>query len=263
MSKNKRKNRKELPDMGEDVVKSATKHPEDAIDESPIVYQKSKLTRLLNINKRPLTDKQQEFLKLALAKSTKMIFVSGPAGSSKTFIAILAGLMLMNEKKLSDIIYVRSAVESSEKSLGFLPGEMKDKLSPYLQPLEEKLMELLPKHDIAMLKKEERLEPMPCGFMRGLNWNAKFILADEAQNMTQKELTTLITRIGEFSKVFVCGDPMQSDLPPGKSGFMRMYDHFNDEESRANGIYTFEFTDEDIVRSALVKYIIGKLKNFT
>jgi phosphate starvation-inducible PhoH-like protein len=253
------KNRKALPDMN--IAAKLAKHSEDTIDKSPIVYQKSKLTKPLNICKRPLTPRQQEFLDLALDKKTKLMFVSGPAGSSKTFISILAGLMLMNEKKLSDIIYVRSAVESSEKSIGYLPGELKDKLSPYIQPLEEKLMELLPKNDITMLKKEDRLEPMPCGFVRGLNWNAKFILADEAQNMTKKEIISIITRTGEFSKVFVCGDPMQTDLPSGKSGFVQMFDHFNDEESKENGIFTFLFTEEDIVRSALVKYIIGKLKN--
>ena len=253
----KRKHKKIVPDMNV----GSKPRSEDTVDKSPIVFQKGKLARPLKINTRPLTDRQKEFLALALDKKCKLMFVSGPAGSSKTFMAIYAGLTLMSEKRLSDIIYVRSAVESSDTSLGYLPGEMKDKLHPYLQPLEEKLEELLPRDDVAMLKKEDRLEPMPVGFMRGLNWNAKFILADEAQNMTHKELTTLITRIGEFSKVFICGDPMQSDIN-GKSGFTNMMKHFDDDHSKENGIYTFEFTAEDIVRSALVKFIIGKLKTF-
>ena len=114
--------------------------------------------------------------------------------------------------------------------------------------------------DIETLQKENRLDSIPLGFLRGLNWNAKCIVADEAQNMTVKEITTLITRVGEFSKVFVLGDPDQSDIN-GKSGFMKIMNAFDDVESKENGIYTFKFTEEDIVRSSLVKYIVKKLKN--
>jgi len=97
------------------------------------------------------------------------------------------------------------------------------------------------------------------GFLRGLNWNAKVIIADEAQNLTFKELFTLITRVGEFSKVFILGDPEQSDIN-GKSGFIKMIGHFDDEESRQNGIHVFKFTEDDIVRSGLVQFIIKKVK---
>ena len=124
----------------------------------------------------------------------------------------------------------------------------------------EKLAELLPNRDIETLQKENRLDSIPLGFLRGLNWNAKCIVADEAQNMTVKEITTLITRVGEFSKVFILGDPDQSDIN-GKSGFMKIMNAFDDAESKENGIYTFKFTEEDIVRSSLVKYIVKKLKN--
>jgi len=124
----------------------------------------------------------------------------------------------------------------------------------------EKLAELLPKRDIEILQKENRLDSIPLGFLRGLNWNAKCIVADEAQNMTVKEITTLITRVGEFSKVFILGDPDQSDIN-GKSGFTKIMNAFDDDESKENGIYTFKFTEEDIVRSTLVKYIVKKLKN--
>jgi phosphate starvation-inducible PhoH-like protein len=118
----------------------------------------------------------------------------------------------------------------------------------------------LPKHDIDKLKKEERIHGFPINFLRGLSWNAKCIVADEAQNMSKKELTTLITRVGEFSKLFICGDPDQSDIN-GKSGFVPMMNIFDDEESRNNGIYVFKFDEDDIVRSGLVKFILKKLKN--
>jgi phosphate starvation-inducible PhoH-like protein len=189
-----------------------------------------------------------------------MVFVSGPAGSSKTYITIYSALKLLNQKKVSDLLYIRSAVESADSKIGFLPGEADEKMAPYIQPLLEKLAELLPKRDIDSLQKEDRLDSIPLGFLRGLNWNAKCIVADEAQNMTVKEITTLITRVGEFSKVFILGDPDQSDIN-GKSGFTKIMNAFDDDESKENGIYTFKFTEEDIVRSTLVKYIVKKLKN--
>jgi len=191
-----------------------------------------------------------------------MVFVSGPAGTSKTYITIYAALKLLNSKKISDLLYIRSAVESSDNKLGFLPGEAHEKMAPYIQPLLEKLYELLPKNQIDLLEKEERIDSIPLGFLRGLNWNAKCIIADEAQNMTVKELITLITRTGEFSKVFIMGDPEQSDIN-GKSGFIKTLNIFDDEESRQNGIFVFKFDEEDIVRSVLVKYIIKKIKKMS
>ena len=229
-------------------------------DTSPKIHQNDKLKDCIKINDRELTPKQIELLKTLRDKDTKMVFISGPAGTSKTFTSILAGLHLINEKRVSEIIYVRSAVESSDSKLGFLPGEMDDKLSPYIQPLIDKLEELLQRSDIEKLKKEERIHGFPINFLRGLNWNAKVIVADEAQNMTKKELVTLITRVGEFSKLYICGDPDQSDIN-GKSGFVSIMNLFDDEESRQNGIFIFKFDEDDIVRSGLVKFILKKLKN--
>jgi phosphate starvation-inducible PhoH-like protein len=229
-------------------------------DTSPKIHQNDKLKDCIKINDRELTPKQVELLKTLRDKDTKMVFISGPAGTSKTFTSILAGLHLINEKRVSEIIYVRSAVESSDSKLGFLPGEMDDKLSPYIQPLIDKLEELLQRSDIEKLKKEERIHGFPINFLRGLNWNAKVIVADEAQNMTKKELVTLITRVGEFSKLYICGDPDQSDIN-GKSGFTQIMNIFDDEESKQNGIFLFKFDEEDIVRSGLVKFILKKLKS--
>ena len=229
-------------------------------DTSPKVHQNEKIRESVRIDERSLTPKQIELLNLLQNKTTKLVFISGPAGTSKTYTSILAGLNLLNQKRVSEIVYVRSIVESSDSKLGFLPGEMDEKMSPYIQPLIDKLEELLPKHDIDKLKKEERIHGFPINFLRGLSWNAKCIVADEAQNMTKKELPTLITRVGEFSKFFICGDPDQSDIN-GKSGFVPMMNIFDDEESRNNGIYVFKFDEEDIVRSGLVKFILKKLKN--
>ena len=228
-------------------------------DKSPIVPQKHKIKNEIEIYQRELTTKQKQFLDIALDKNTKLMFVSGPAGTSKTYMAILSSLILLNQKRVSDLLYLRSAVESSDSKLGFLPGEADEKMAPYIQPLREKLSELTSKASIDCLQKEQRIDSIPIGFLRGLNWNARCIVADESQNMTHKELVTLVTRIGEFSKVFILGDPDQSDIN-GKSGFLKMMNAFDDNESRENGIHTFKFDEDDIVRSALVRFIIKKLK---
>lgn len=228
-------------------------------DTSPIIPQRSKIKKTLEIFQRELTENQKRFIEVATDKATRLMFVSGPAGTSKTFLAVLVSLLLINQRKVSDLIYIRSAVECSDAKLGFLPGEADEKMAPYIQPLLDKLSEFLSKSDIDLLMKEERVSAIPVGFLRGLNWNAKSIIADEAQNMTFKELFTLITREGEFSRMFILGDPDQSDIN-GKSGFTKMVGNFDDEESRANGIQVFHFTEEDIVRSGLVQFIIKKVK---
>jgi phosphate starvation-inducible protein PhoH and related proteins len=236
--------------------KRAKKHIQD---KSPVIPQRDKIKDRLSIRQRELNEKQKLFLELALDKTTKVMFVSGPAGSAKTYMAVYSALHLLNDARLSDIIYIRSAVESSDSKLGFLPGEADEKMAPYLQPLLDKLAELLPQGDIDFLQKDNRLSAIPVGFLRGLNWNAKVIISDESQNMTFKELLTLVTRTGEFSKVFILGDPDQSDIN-GKSGFTKMMTLFDDQESKDNGIQVFKLTEEDIVRSGLVQYIIKKVK---
>jgi phosphate starvation-inducible protein PhoH len=241
-----------------DIEKSVS--PVEVQDRSPIVHQKSKLRNDLHIFHRQLTPNQQAFLDMALDKHVKMVLVSGPAGTAKTYLSVLAALELLNQRKMSDIVYVRSVVESADVKMGFLPGERDDKFSPYLRPLMDKLEELLPIEDIKYLEGESRLEGLPVGYLRGLNWNAKIIIGDEMQNCTKKELVTLMTRTGEFSKLFLIGDPTQADIN-GRSGLQTVFDLFNDDESRVNGIYTFQFTEEDIVRSKLVQFIAKKVKN--
>ena len=236
-----------------------TEPTESIKDKSPFVPQNEKISRPLKIRQRlDLTTKQKEFLKLALDNETKIILLSGPAGSSKSFLAVLAVLELLNIKKISDIIYIRSIVESSDNKMGFLPGDANEKLSPYLEPLIEKLEEMLDTADINTLQKEHRICGKPTGYLRGLSWNAKGIIMDEAQNSTTKELSTLLTRVGHFSRMFICGDPKQSDIN-GKSGFEFICKVLDDAESRAKGIHVFYLGEEDIVRSEIVRYIVKKL----
>lgn len=240
---------------------SRKKTVEKTEDSSPKVPQRDKIGKTLAIiERKDLTEKQKNFLALALDKKTQIMFIRGPAGTSKTFLSILAALELLNLKKVSEIIYVRSIAESASKTLGSLPGEIDDKFKPFIMPLLDKLHELLPSGDVKFLQGDNRVRAIPINYLRGAHLNAQIIIADEAQNFDKKELTTLITRMGQFSKMFICGDPMQSDIN-GRSGFNSFYDIFNDQESRDNGIFCVEFTKEDIVRSGIVKFIIEKLEN--
>lgn len=152
-------------------------------------------------------------------------------------------------------------IESADKGLGALPGTLEEKFNPYMAPLEDKLTELLPKTSTVKsdLLDSGRIQAMPINFLRGANWIDKIVVADESQNFTFKELTTLITRIGENSKLFICGDIMQSDIN-GRSGFKDMINLFKDSESKSKGIHYFQFNEDDIFRSEILKYIIKKLK---
>ncbi len=232
-------------------------------DTSVSIPQRDKLKNPLQILERnDLTDKQQRFLELVTDKHTRVVFVNGPAGTAKTYLAALAGLRLLDAKKVSDILYFRSIVESSADSLGSLPGELEDKFGPFAAPLEEKLEELLPKCDIQALKKEKRVEGLPINFLRGRSFNVKYIIADEAQNMRFKELNTLMTRLGKFSKMIILGDSDQIDLKKREeSGLMDFYHAFDTETHKQAGIHTFEFGEEDIVRDELLKLICNTIKH--
>ena len=207
-----------------------------------------------------LTKKQHQFLKIAFDKNTKIIFVSGPAGSSKTFVSIYAALQLFNMNMNQDIFYVRTIAESGEKNLGSLPGDVDEKFHPFMMPLQDKLEELLEKEQIKMLIEENIIQCAPINYLRGASWANKLIIADESQNFTRKELVTLITRIGENSKYFICGDTMQSDIN-GKTGFGPLMEIFDDEDAKKKGIHTFKFNKEDIVRSEILKFIVDRLEN--
>ena len=214
----------------------------------------------LRVKQLPWTEKQKEFFKLALDDSTKIVFVNGPAGTSKTLLSVYCGLQLLNKKVISDMMYIRSAVESSDARLGYLPGSAEDKLKFYNLPFLDKLEELLSEQRVDKLEKENRISMFPVNFARGMSWNNKCIIFDEVQNSSAKEITTVLTRMGKHSRCFILADPMQSDLRGKDCAFEEMFKLFSDQESHEMGIKTFEFDEEDIMRSELVKYLIKKLK---
>ena len=235
------------------------KKPE-IVNEDEIEKIRKSLTKTnIKLKKIALTEKQTQLLKIIFDNDSKIIFISGPAGTSKTYVAIYGALQLYNMNNERGITYVRTIAESGEKSLGALPGEMAEKINPYMMPMNEKLDELLIPGQASTLKEKEIVKGMPINYLRGASWRDEIVIADESQNFTFKELTTLMTRLGEGSKLIICGDPMQSDIN-GKSGFADMYSIFNDEESKEKGIHTFHFGAEDIKRSEILKYVIQKIQ---
>jgi len=245
------------------VVTKAESKAATALDTSPYVFQREKIKHELNIRELPWTEKQKALIELILHKDTRAVFISGPAGTAKTMLATYCGLKLLNQRKVSEIVYIRSVVESASKSLGFLPGEADDKLKPFIMPLIDKLEELLPANNIKFLFDDQRIKPIPINFLRGASFNVNYIIADEMQNAEFSEIQTIITRMGNFSKFIFCGDPMQTDIKEkGKTGFKPLFDLFNDEESRNKGIYCVELLEEDIMRSEILKFIVSKLQMY-
>ena len=218
------------------------------------------IKRTIKVNQLPWTDKQKEFFKIALHHETRIVLVNGPAGTSKSLLSVYCGLQLLNMKAISDIMYLRSAVESSDSKLGYLPGTAEDKLRFYNLPFLDKLEELLSEQRVDKLEKENRISMFPVNFARGMSWNNKCIIFDEVQNSSAKEITTVLTRMGKHSRCFILADPMQTDLRGKDCAFEEMFKLFSDQESHEMGIRTFEFDEEDIMRSELVKYLIKKLK---
>jgi phosphate starvation-inducible protein PhoH len=237
-----------------------TQNVNNVKDTTPYVFQREKIHFDLNIKELPWTQKQKEIINLFLSKETKIMFLKGPAGSSKTTLAMYCGLQLLNTKKVSDMVLVRSAVESADSKLGYLPGDIQSKFEVYLAPFNDKFSELINVAQIKKLENDNRITICPINFARGLHFSVKFICCDEAQNLTTKELQTLLTRTGEFCKVIICGDPEQSDLPKDKSGFNKVYDCFNNTEAQNLGIQCVELSEQDIVRSEICRYIVNKFK---
>jgi predicted ribonuclease YlaK len=189
---------------------------------------------------------------------TRIVFLSGPAGSAKSFLSVYPALQLFSENQDLGIMYIRSVVESADRGLGFLKGDVNEKFGPYLAPLEDKIDEILNEPEKLFVQQKKVLSGMPVNFIRGQSWREKVVIVDEAQNLSPKELTTIITRIGRNTKIFFCGDLFQSDIK--NSGFKKIINTFDDEESRKMGIYALEFDKKDIIRDKLLSYIIDKLE---
>ncbi|MBB3763235.1 PhoH family protein [Sphingomicrobium lutaoense] len=198
----------------------------------------------------PRSATQTTYMK-ALAKKD-MIFALGPAGTGKTYLAVAQAVSQLITGSVERLILSRPAVEAGER-LGFLPGDMKEKVDPYLRPLYDALYDMLPAEQVERRIASGEIEIAPIAFMRGRTLNDAFIILDEAQNTTPAQMKMFLTRFGMRSRMVICGDPKQVDLPePGMSG---LADAVGKLEN-VDGIATVRFTAADVVRHPLVGRIV-------
>ncbi|MFC3182334.1 PhoH family protein [Cypionkella sinensis] len=198
----------------------------------------------------PRTEAQKEYVKNLFAN--EMGFGIGPAGTGKTYLAVAVGVTMLISGAVEKIILSRPAVEAGER-LGFLPGDMKEKIDPYMQPLYDALNDFLPAKQIQKLTEEKRIEIAPLAFMRGRTLSNAFVVLDEAQNATTMQMKMFLTRLGEGSRMVITGDRTQVDLPRGTASGLA------DAERILKGVkgVTFNyFSSKDVVRHPLVARVI-------
>ena len=211
-------------------------------------------------------DRDQAYLKTLKPKSEgqtqmmtaidehNLVLALGPAGTGKTYLAVAKAVEALEAGTIGRIVLSRPAIEAGE-SIGFLPGDMEDKLAPYLRPLYDALSDRLSMKRVKQLMAEGLIEIAPIGFMRGRTLNNAFIVVDEAQNCTYMQLKMLLTRLGWHSTMVVTGDPQQSDLLPGISGLTEIADRL----APLPDIAVVRLAERDIVRHPLVASMIGVL----
>ena len=205
---------------------------------------------------KPKTLGQKQYINLI--KSNDITLGVGPAGTGKTYLAVAMAVRAFKKDEISRIILTRPAVEAGE-SLGFLPGDMKDKVDPYLRPLYDALFDMLGDEKCAKYLERGIIEVAPLAFMRGRTLDNAFIILDEAQNTTPEQMKMFLTRLGFGSKAVVTGDLTQIDLPvKKKSGLVQAMDVLKDVE----GIGINKFTEKDVVRHELVQRIIKAYEKF-
>nr|WP_195458269.1 PhoH family protein [Alistipes sp. D31t1_170403_E11] len=214
------------------------------VDKDVIVYgNNGNIVRARTVN-------QQRLVKLY--DKNDLLFAVGPAGSGKTYTAIALAVRALKEKQVRRIILTRPAVEAGEK-LGFLPGDMKEKLDPYLQPLYDALNDMIPPVKLQKFLEEGTVQIAPLAFMRGRTLDNAFVILDEAQNTTLSQIKMFLTRMGRSAKFIVTGDVTQIDLPrKSDSGLVRTMEILRG----VGGIGIVEFDKRDIVRHPLVKHIV-------
>lgn len=181
-----------------------------------------------------------------------LIFALGPAGTGKTYTAIALAVRALKNREVKKLVLTRPAVEAGER-LGFLPGDLKDKLDPYLQPLYDALMDMIPQHKLKQLMEEGTIQIAPLAYMRGRTLESAFVILDEAQNTSLGQLKMFLTRMGTNAKFIVTGDATQIDLPNKEdSGLIKGISLLK----KIKGIAIINFTKEDIVRHPLVTKIV-------
>lgn len=204
----------------------------------------------------PKTETQKQYIEAM--RNYDIVIGIGPAGTGKTYLAMAMAINALLKKQVSRIVLARPAVEAGEK-LGFLPGDMYEKVNPYLRPLYDALFDMIEAEKASKFIERGIIEIAPLAFMRGRTLNDSFIILDEAQNTTSEQMKMYLTRLGFNSKTVITGDITQIDLPPGKlSGLIEAEKILNDIE----GIKVIYFSEKDVVRHKLVQEIVKAYERY-
>ena len=224
-----------------------------AMDSEAKIKEVLKEVIFISDNKRPVTPKtwnQKQYIQAI--RTFDIVFGIGPAGTGKTYLAMAMAMASFSKKQLRRIILARPAVEAGEK-LGFLPGDMQEKVNPYLRPLYDALHDMIDSEKVSRMVERGDIEIAPLAFMRGRTLNDSFVILDEAQNTTSEQMKMFLTRLGYSSKAVITGDITQIDLPEGlRSGLVEAREILNNIE----GISFVMFSEQDVVRHPLVQEII-------
>ncbi len=216
-------------------------------DDKKLLYYGSKGKKI-----NALSNNQNKFVDSCT--NNDIVFVIGPAGTGKTFLSVVLAIKALKEKIIEKIVITRPVVEAGE-NLGFLPGDLQDKINPYLRPIYDSLEEILPKKKIKQFIDNGIIEIVPLAYMRGRTLKNSYILLDEAQNTISSQIKMFLTRMGKNSKMIITGDITQIDLKSKKeSGLVDAVKRFNNTK----GIKIVELKDQDVLRHKLVKKILSK-----
>lgn len=242
------------PDLGEEEVQALLQRDLQAVSSrEPMASGESRGGRAIRTYRTTVRARSGgQLAYLESLRRNDVVFVIGPAGTGKTYLAVAAAVSSLKENKVSRIILVRPAVEAGE-NLGFLPGALEEKVDPYLRPLYDALQELLESERLARLQSMKVVEVAPLAFMRGRTLNDSFVILDEAQNTTPAQMKMFLTRLGARSKAVVTGDITQTDLPDGQlSGLGDVRSVLRD----IDGLDFINLTERDVVRNPLVQRIV-------
>jgi phosphate starvation-inducible protein PhoH and related proteins len=200
---------------------------------------------------KPRTTNQKKLVEAVFKND--LVFAIGPAGTGKTYIAVAMAVRALKNKQVKKIIITRPAVEAGE-SLGFLPGDLKEKIDPYIRPIYDALDDMIPSEKLKFYQEKNIIEIAPLAFMRGRTLHNAFVLVDEAQNTTTMQMKMILTRLGASSKMIVTGDKSQIDLPKNqKSGLIEAIELLKEVE----GLSMVELEGKDVVRHKIVRHIIA------
>jgi len=234
----------------ENIISSDLKQKKgNKLDKVLVHGVSGKLIKAQTVNQQKMVD---------LMKKNDMLFAIGPAGTGKTYTAVALAVKALKDKEVRRIILTRPAVESGE-NLGFLPGDLKEKLDPYMQPLYDALRDMIPHEKLESFLEKGIIQIAPLAFMRGRTLDSAFVILDEAQNTTHSQMKMFLTRMGKHAKFIITADPGQIDLPPRiNSGIKEALLTLKDVE----GIEVVQLDDKDVIRHKLVKRIINAYKSF-